>query len=178
MALNSVMDHMNDSSSSQKPAATTAFAPQVTTRENHKEIELLKAKLAAMQAAHDVDMEGMETLIEAKIFREDELESELADAKRALAEIRSVATILPNDMNGIEKMKKENNSTLPQKERNIRERGETVKAGESRRPASTNGFDEEDDCEICGQPHPIEVCSRNPISFIRRTLEADEDVDT
>ena len=147
------MEQMNDSNDLDTTRAVSKD-PGIHVPLN-SEVEKLRAKLAAMQAAHDLDMEGMETLIEAKIFREDELESELADAKRALAEIRSVATV-PKDM-GMDQ-KSDSIPDSPPRARNSRERGETVKAAANERPASSYSLDGDGDCEICGLPHPLEVC--------------------
>lgn len=117
----------------------------------------LEARLAALERKHlhDVrrledELNGMESLVEAKILREDELESQLNDAKRALAELQMVA-----------------HGTSARNGRKARERGETVRANDSVSVSSRHskssmysedGLEDEDGkCEICHEQHETQV---------------------
>lgn len=121
----------------------------------------LKTRLAALEHKHardvrrlEEELNGMESLVEAKILREDELESQLNDAKRALAELQMVA-----------------HGTSARNGRKGRERGETVRANDSvsvrsRHSKSSmhsqDGLEDDDGkCEICHEQHETQV-SRRP----------------
>jgi hypothetical protein len=133
----------------------TPLAPSGSA--NEASMTDLKTRLAALEHKHvrdvrrlEEELNGMESLVEAKILREDELESQLNDAKRALAELQMVA-----------------HGTSARNGRKGRERGETVRANDSvsvnsRHSKSSmhsqDGLEDDDGkCEICHEQHETQV---------------------
>lgn len=114
------------------------------------EVAELKQKLKAVEKGHEREKSALnsevaqlESLVEAKIFREDELEQQLADTRKALADLKG------------------RSSSAVQADRS-RETKTTIKASPpstGRRSASAHSTadDDEGKCELCGDPHGIEV---------------------
>jgi DNA repair exonuclease SbcCD ATPase subunit len=116
------------------------------------ELAETKKKLKDLERGHErektalnSEVAQLESLVEAKIFREDELEQQLADARKALADLKS----------------RTGGASGAVFERHQRATKSTIRATESngRRSASAHSDTDDDDgkCELCGDPHGIEV---------------------
>lgn len=135
------------------------------TAELRKQLASLEKKHAKETRRLEDELEGMESLMEAKILREDELESQLNDAKRALAESNRTLAELRKMTAGLAGSQRPHETD--------RERGETLKANSGRESrASTTSVssssdhgsrnaqaavNDEDRCEICQEEHETQV---------------------
>lgn len=183
--------------SSHTPITMPVLPPKTSSQELlEAEVKELKATLATLEKEYKKDKENLnsevlqlELLIEAKIFREGELESQLEDVRRALTESKrsSIAAVTRNLANG-DSLPPLKNHDSPRKGKstvkpdrgsvssiashssgnyNEKEEGENVPPG--RRSASQYSEEDYDDglCEICKEDHAVEVsaglASKGPV---------------
>ena len=159
-----LLDQLDDQSPL-NAGSTAARSPagQRTLGQDTLEAELAetKKKLKDMERGHERERSALnsevaqlESLVEAKIFREDELEQQLADARKALADLKSRTSAVDASK--------------------ARDQKTTIKASQSngRRSASAHSDTDDDDgkCELCGDPHGIEVRSLAYSTGSRLTL--------
>lgn len=138
------------------------------------EVRELKENLARMEKEYKKDKDNLnsevlqlELLVEAKIFREGELESQLEDVRRALAEAKRASHALSK--NGlpepiVRESPRRGKSTVKPERASVTsvsssKDGNDGSAASGRRSASQYSEEDYDDglCEICKEDHAVEV---------------------
>lgn len=153
-ALEKTVAGLLDQLDEQSPVRGGARSPagQRTLGQDTLEAEVaeLKKRLRDVERGYEKEKQALnsevaqlESLVEAKIFKEDELEQQLSDAKKALADLKS------------------RSSAAPEKMRDTKATIRAASTSNGRRSASVHSESEDDDgkCELCGDPHGIEVGS-------------------
>ena len=180
---------------SHTPVNLPVLPPKTSSQELlEAEVKELKGTLARLEKEYKKDKENLnsevlqlELLVEAKIFREGELESQLEDVRRALAASKrsSVAAVTKLANGDLPPLKNHDSprrgkstvkpdrgsvsSIASHSSSNNKDEGENVPSG--RRSASQYSEEDYDDglCEICKEDHAVEV---SPLSLKKTSFNA------
>lgn len=160
----------------QSPLTMPTLPPKTSSQELlEAEVRELKENLVRMEKEYKKDKDNLnsevlqlELLVEAKIFREGELESQLEDVRRALAEAKRASHALSK--NGlpepiVRESPRRGKSTLKPERASVtsisssKNGSNDVSVASGRRSASQYSEEDYDDglCEICKEDHAVEV---------------------
>lgn len=176
----------------QSPVKIPSLPPKTSSQEIlEAEVKELKGTLARLEKEYKKDKENLnsevlqlELLIEAKIFREGELESQLEDVRRALAESKrssfaasrsaAITTIANGDLpqlrnhesprRGKSTVQPDRGSVSSIASYSNKQDGSGGELPSGRRSASQYSEEDYDDglCEICKEDHAVEVSAGLP----------------
>lgn len=181
------LEHAQKAMGDQRGPIVLPSLPEKTSSQEllESEVKELKEKMQHMQKEYEKDKRDLnsevaqlELLVESKIFREGELESQLEDTQRALKEaskaIRTNGHALPqvNDQKGGHGSPRTSKATVKPVRSSMSSTVSTKVSEEpsGRRSASQYSEEDLDDglCEICKENHAVEV-GRCRLDVVRLT---------
>lgn len=165
-----------DSGSTAAAASSAAAAPLLTRSHEplEEEIKDLKMRISKMEKQHSRDVNAlnqevseMEALVEAKIFREADLEAQLADLKKALGAAKQGHSLpIASSSNGTERSEKSTIRPMSRtsSSRHVRSASSAYSQASSD-ATSSNRYSRdmlsesgEGRCEMCGDEHDMDDC--------------------